>query len=222
MSQHPEIIAAPLTIWIAPVGTAFPEMTAEPGAPWVMLGTNGARNYAGTGVVVEHQRQWTSPPPPAGATATNVVMLESEDMRLRVELLDLALEQYSFVLGSNEITATPRLPGVAGTRAIGLSIGAGNVPEFALLARGPSPYVAGLLSQYQVPRCCEAGSPSLSRRKGIPAGLSIDLRVLPDPAATSEAERFGRLIAQDSTAIVPITHEDGRFLLTSNDLILEI
>lgn len=222
MSQHPEIIAAPYTIWIAPVGTAFPVTSAEPGPAWQLLGSNGARSLTEAGVSVQHEHRWSSPPPPAGQTAATVAMMESEDLRIRLELLDLTIEQYAVALGANAITSLPRLPGVHGTRTIGLSIGPGSAPEFALLARGPSPYVEGLLAQYEVPRCHEAGSPQVVFRRGVPAGLSLEFRALPDPAAASEVTRFGRLIAQDSTPVAALLHDDGRYLLTSSGLFLEI
>lgn len=222
MSQHPEIIAAPYTIWIAPVGTAFPSVDADPGEDWALLGVNGARNMSEGGLSVVHQQNWASPAPPAGQTAPTTTMLESEDLRLRVELLDLTLEQYAFALGSNAITAVPRAPGVPGTRTLGLSIGPRNAAEFALLARGPSPYIDGLAAQYELPRCAEGGSPEVVFRKGVPAGLDLEFRALPDPAAACEATRFGRLVAQDSTAVIALTGDDDLYLLTATDLFLEI
>jgi hypothetical protein len=222
MSQHPEIIAAPLTIWIAPVGTAFPGLSDAPGELWVLLGVNGARSLSGSGVSVTHQHTWSSPPPPAGETASNVSTIESEDLRLRVELLDLTVEQYALAMGAGDVARVARMPGAPGTRSIGLSVATRAAQEFAVLARGPSPYLDGLVSQYELPRCTEAGSPQVVFRRGVPAALAIEFKALPDPSAISEAERFGRLTAQDSTAVVPIAADDGRFLLTSADLFLEI
>lgn len=222
MSQHPEIIAAPLTIWLAPVGTAFPLPNAAPGAGWVLLGTNGARNLGTGGVKVSHRKDIASALPPAGQTASPVVMIESEDLRVSFELIDLTLEQYAFVMAGNALAFTPRLPGVPGTTEIGLSIGSRNLPEFALLARGPSAYVEGLIAQYQLARAVEVGSPQITYQRGQPSGLALEFKALPDPAATSEATRFGRLVAQDSTAVAALLAEDGRYLLTSSDLYLEI
>lgn len=222
MSQHPEIIAAPLTIWVAPVGTAFPALIAAPEAPWELLGKNGARSFSEAGVTISYQHQWVSPPPPAGRTASTVAMLEAEDLRLRVELLDLTLERYAIATAASELSYVPRMPDVPGTRSIGLSIGPRGAPIFALLARGPSPYLEGKIAQYELPVCQALGSPQPMFRRGQPAGLALEFRAFPDPAATSEAQRFGRLIAQDSTGVAALRHDDGRFLLTSSDLFLEI
>ena len=216
MSQHPEIIAAPFTVWIAPVGTAFPALNALPAISWMRLGKNGARNMADGGIAVSHQQNWVSPPPPAGETASGTVMLESEDLRVRFELLDLTLEQYSLTLGSNAITTVAGTTGVPGTRSLGLSIGPRGGQEFALLARGPSSYVEGLIAQYELARCREVGSPRPESRKGVPAKLAIEFQALPEPAATSEATRFGRLVAQDSgePAAPYYTFDDGLALPT--------
>ena len=196
MSQHPEIIAAPFTIWIAPVGTAFPAVDAEPSDDWSLLGSHGARSYSAGGIVLAHDRQYMQSAPPAGETASTVSAIEREGLRVRFELLDLTLEQYALVLGGNAITVQPAAYQVPGTRTIGLSIASGASREFAVLARGPSPYLAGLAAQFELPRACEVGSPQLTFSKAVAAGLRVDLNALPDPAATNEAERFGRLVAQ--------------------------
>ena len=42
---HPEIVGAPLTLWLAPVSTTMPLIDEAPGsfnASWVMVGTYGA------------------------------------------------------------------------------------------------------------------------------------------------------------------------------------
>lgn len=204
MSQHPEIITSPLTVWIAPLGTAFPAMTEEPGAPWALLGTNGARSTAPSGVVLTHQQTWAASPPPAGQTISSAMSLEAEELRLRVELLDLSLEQYSLALGSNTVAVVEAAPGLHGTRTIGLSIGSRGGQELALLARGPSPYVGGMMAQYEVPCCKEAGSPQLVFTGRAPTGLLVEFRALPDAAATSEEFRFGRLIVQDQAPLPPL------------------
>jgi hypothetical protein len=208
--QHPEIIAAPYTIWIAPVGTAFPAVTAAPGEAWQLLGTNGDRNYSGAGVTVSHQRQYAEATP-AGETAAGAVFIEGESLRLNCELLDISLEQYAMALGSNQVTDVEPTEVEAGVRTLGLSVPRGIAPEFAVLARGPSPYGAAMVMQYELPRCCEAGGPQVVFRRAAPAGLTISLKVLPDPAATSEETRFGRMVAQYAA---PLASEDGTFIIS--------
>lgn len=202
MNQHPEIIATCSTVWLAPVGTAFPELTAEPGVDWTLVGSSGTRNYAQQGVTIIHDRNWASSTP-AAETGESVVSIEDESLRVQLELIDLTLEQYTIVLGGNVVVSSPAAPGEPGTATIGLAQRTGPARQFAVLVRGPSPYDEGLPSQYEFPRACEAGSPRVTYRRGQPSGLAVEFRVLTDPAATSEEERFGRLVAQVAGALPP-------------------
>jgi hypothetical protein len=203
--QHPEIIAASYTVWIAPVGTAFPAIDEAPTAAWETLGSNGDRNYSGAGLTVSHQRQYAKAVQ-AGETADGAVMIETEELRLTGELVDVTLEQYALVLGGNAVTTVAAGPGVPGTKTLGLSVRSGLSREFALLVRGPSPYDETKLMQYELPRCCEAGGPQLTYRRAVATGIAFSIKVLPDAAATSEETRFGRVVAQfaDAEAEPPI------------------
>lgn len=203
MSQHPEIIAAPFTVWLAPVGTAFPAVDEEPAAPWRMLGTNGVRNYAAGGVTVSHQRQIVQPPPPAGETVATVAMAEVDRLRVTLQMLDITLEEYATVLGGNAVSTTAAGAGTAGYKVLGLALPTGALPPFAALVRGPSPYAEGMVAQYEIPSCYEGGNPTLTFSKGEVAALNVELVALPDPAATSEAMRFGRLVAQNEAPLPP-------------------
>jgi hypothetical protein len=198
MNQHPEIITAPFTIWIAPAGTAFPALSAAPADPWRLLGTNGARGYGESGVVLASSQQWVSPPPPAGETAPTASALESEELRVQLELIDLTLEQFALTMGGAAVTTVAPGPGTPGFRRMGLAIGPGTAGEFALLVRGPSPYNEDMPAQFELPRACQIGSPRPVFSGGSATRLAVEFKLLPDPAATSEAERFGRLMAQDS------------------------
>lgn len=203
MNQHPEIIAAPYTVWTAPVGTAFPAVDEAPAEAWTLLGSNGDRSYSGGGVTVAQARQYASSTP-AAATGSSTSWIEGDGIRVRVELLDLTLEQYAVVLGQNAVAVTPAAPGIAGVKTIGLAVRTGRAAEFAVLARGPSPYADGMAAQYELPRCTEVGNPQAVFRKGVPAGLAVELMALEDPLATSEETRFGRLVAQSELALAPV------------------
>lgn len=192
----PEIIASPLTIWIAPIGTSFPAIDEEPEAPWIKLGSNGDASYAEGGVTVQHSRQSETSRPAGPATAPTHSFTASDDLRISVELLDLTLEQYAVAMGMNAVTSVPAAPGQPGYRVMGLSLPARRNNTLALLARGPSPYVDWLNAQYEVPRCAEVGSPRLVFRRGSAAGLALEFMALADLAAANEEEIFGRLVAQ--------------------------
>lgn len=192
--QPYEIVGAPLTLWLAPVGTAFPLVSATPSSPWLLVGTNGNRNYSGEGVTVAHQHTFQKVRP-AGATGPVKAFLDEEELMFRLTLWDISMEQYQLALSSNVLTTTAAGVGTPGTKRIGLSHGT-NVKEYALLARGASPYNEAMTAQYEVPRCYQSGNPEPAYRKGVPAGLALEWTGLEDLAAASPDQRFGRLIAQ--------------------------
>ncbi len=115
-------------------------------------------------------------------------------------LWDLTLEQYQFALNGIEPVATAAGAGTAGFKKVGLSRGV-EITEYAALLRGTSPYADGMNAQYEVPRCYNSGSPKTIFAKGKPAGLELEFNALENLAAATEAERFGRLVAQHQLPI---------------------
>ncbi|WP_086619274.1 hypothetical protein [Erythrobacter tepidarius] len=196
-----EIIGAPLTLWVAPVGTAFPTITAAPSSPWVKIGTNGDRNYENGGVTVTHAKSYDKVRT-AGAAGPVKAFLSEEDLMFGVTLLDLTLEQYQLALNGNTITTVAPAAGQPGTKKIGLSEDVGRTKEYALLARGLSPYNEALAMQYCVPRCYQSGAPALVFRKGgTGAGLQLRFEALEDLNATNAQERFGYILAAHLPAL---------------------
>lgn len=195
-----EIIGAPLTVWIAPVGTVFPDITAAPAAAWIKLGTNGDRSYDEGGVTVTHGKSYNKVRP-AGASGPVKAFLNEEDMMIGVNLMDVSLEQYRIALNNNTITTVAAGVGTPGTKKVGLSEDVGRTAEFALMARGLSPYNEALAMQYCVPRCYQSGAPSPQYRKGEPAILALQFEALEDLTASTAQERFGYILAATTAAL---------------------
>jgi hypothetical protein len=190
-----EVIAAPVTLWLAPTGTAFPLINVAPAVAWVKVGTSGELNYDEVGVVVNHGQtivQWRS----LGDGTTRKVFRTDETLQVGLTLVDLTLEQYALALNANTVSTTAPGVGVAGFKKVGLSRGI-DVAQKALLVRGPSPYGDGWNLQYEVPFAFQTGNPTPTFRKGEPAGLALEWTVIADPSA-SASERFGRLVAQNA------------------------
>lgn len=194
-----EIVGAPLTLWLAPVGEAFPAIDAAPGGNWVKVGTSGDRNYSEEGVAVMHN-QTLSQARPAGTTGPVKAFRTDEDLMISLTLWDITLEQYAAALNDADVATTAAGVGTAGFKAIGLSQGQ-EVTAYALLARGTSPYGDGMNAQYQVPRCYQSASPNPQYVKGNPAGLELEFTALEDLNAANAAERFGKLVAQHQAAL---------------------
>jgi len=199
MAQPYEIVAGPLTIWLAPVGTAFPLIDADPAEAWKMVGTSGARNFSNDGVSVQLS-QTIGEARPAGALGPVKAWRTEEDALFGVTLWDNSLEQYTHALNGVEPKTVAAGIGSAGYKKLGLSRGQ-TVKTYAFLARGASPYADDMIAQFEVPHCYQSGSPNSTWNKGVPVGLQLQWKALEDLNATSEDERFGRLLAQHQTAL---------------------
>lgn len=193
-----EVIAAPFTMWLAPVATAFPLIDAAPGGSWTKVGTSGDLNYKADGVTVRHGQTvnlWRS----LGDTGPRKAFRTEEELMISLILADVSLEQYLIALNHNTVT-TVAPGGEAGYKKIGLSRGPG-VTTKALLVRGPSPYDTNMNMQYEVPIVVHVGSPELVYRKDEPVGLALEFQAMVDPTAGTEQERFGRLVGQTFAAL---------------------
>ncbi len=193
-----EIIAAPFTMWLAPVGTAFPLIDAAPSGTWVKVGTSGELNYKNDGVTVRHSQtvvRWRA----LGDTGARKAFRTEEALVIALVLADVSLEQYGLALNHNAVT-TVAPGGEAGYKKVGLSRGPA-VTSKALLVRGPSPYDTNMNMQYEVPIVVHIGEPEVVYRKDEPAGLALDFEAMVDVTAATEDERFGRLVAQTFAAI---------------------
>lgn len=174
-----EVVAGPYTVYVAPVGTAFPAVNAAPGGTWFELGTSGTKNYDEAGVVVTHG-QTLNPWRSAGGTAARKVFRSAEDMMIEFTLVDLTPEQYAKVLNDATVTTQAGPPAVKRFPLLqGLTVKA-----FAFIARGTSPAGDSLVAQYQVTSVYQAASPKPTFKKDSPAGLDCQFAALDDGSAT--------------------------------------
>lgn len=194
--QPYEIVAHPLTVYLAPVGTAFPAVDATPAVAWQRLGA-GLENYGDDGVTVSHPQtveKWR------GQSVQPVKAFRTEeDLIIAFTLHDVSAATYARILNDATVTQTAAGVGTPGTSAFPLARGS-SIATYALLARGKSPANNDLTAQYQVPYCYPDGEPEVVYQKGEPAGLEFELHALVDRNATSERERFGRLVIQTAPA----------------------
>ena len=194
-----EVIGAPFTMWVAPVGTVFPAVDEDPDTTdWTLIGSAGPLNYDEAGVNVEHSQSmafWRS----LGDAGSRKVFRSSEDLKIGLMLVDVTLEQYSFAINGNTVTPTAAGPGTPGTKKIGLSRGF-VVDTRAVLLRGPSPEMEDGAMQYECPRAAQTGEPKPVYTKDKPAMLAIEWTALVDPGASDPSEYFGRIVVQTAIA----------------------
>ena len=196
-----EIIAAPFTIYLAPTGTAFPDIGEDPSGDWFKIGTSGDENYNEEGVKVSHT-QTIEKTRTLGTTAPRKAFRTAEDLMIGFQLHDMTLEQYNLAIEGSEVQTVAAGTGVAGRKSISAYRGF-NLPTHALLARGNfSAYGNGMNTQYEVPVCYQSGSPEPVFVKGSPAGLSLEYTALINPDATGDDDRFGRLVVQHQLPLV--------------------
>ncbi len=200
MSQPYEIIAAPFTLYLAPVGTAFPAIDAAPAGDWVKVGTSGALSENEDGVTVTFS-ETINKVRTAGSTGPVKAFRPEEDLVIGLTLLDITLEQYKLAVNGNAVTTTAAGVGTAGFKSLKLHKGA-QVATMALLVRGDaSPYGDNYKSQYQVPVCFQSGTPEVVHKKGDPAGLALEFTALEDPGAATVDARFGSLVMEHAAAL---------------------
>ncbi len=195
-----EIIAAPVTVYQAAIGEAFPLIDAAVAGNWSIIGTSGDRNIPEDGVTVAHSQE-TEAFFSIGGTGPQKVFRTREGFICRFTLADFSLEQYRHVLNDNSVTDTPEASGVAGIREVDLYRGA-TVSQVALLIRGLfSAYGDTWNTQFQIPNCFQTGDPQPVFVKGVPAALAFEYTAIEDPLAATSADRFGKLVMQDATAL---------------------
>jgi hypothetical protein len=189
MSAPYEIVAAPYTLWVAPVGTVFPDVDTIPGASWFKIGSSGDKNYSDKGVTVEHVQKFGSFTP-VGGTGKRKVWRQEEQLLISAELVDLSPDQYAKVLNDATVTDTPAGTANPGTSSFNLMQGS-EVALFALLARGVSSVDDSMAADYQVPIVYQAESPKPTFSKGDAAMLAVQFEAIEDATYG-----FGKLIVQ--------------------------
>lgn len=193
MAAPMEIVAAPLTVYLAPVGTAFPLVDTAPAVGWVKLGTSGDKNYSEDGVTVQHS-QSIATFTPAGGTAPRKAWRTQEGLEIGFTLVDISAAQYAQVLNDASVTTTAPGVGQPGQDDFDLLQGL-DVATFALIARGLSPSDEQFVAQYQVPIVYQGAEPTPAYKKGEPAGLACSFMALEDASLG-----FGKLIVQTAAA----------------------
>lgn len=186
-----EILVGVGTLYVAPVGTTFPAVSATPAAPWVSLGETdgGVKVTPSQKINVERTDQRT------GAVKA---MRSEEDIAIETNLVQATYEKLAVVLNSATLTDTAPGSGTIGTREIPLYRGT-TVAEVALVFRGVSPYAA-YNAQFQVPRGYFDGDTGLAFQKDKKVLIPVKFMALEDLNAVSSTDRFGKVIAQDAAA----------------------
>ena len=181
MAAPEEILAYPLEVYTAIVGTAFPLVDAAPAVAWTLLGNAGSNNYDDTGVVVSHG-ETTFDFTPAGSTMPTKRFRTGENLLTKLNLVDLSPAGYAMAMNGAAITSVAAGAGVAGYDEFDLFRGT-SVAEYAVLMRCPSPADNTLTMQYQIPKAFVSVNGDVTFNKGVVASLPIEIQMIRHTAA---------------------------------------
>lgn len=193
MAEPFEIMATPFDVYLAPAGTAKPDIDADLTSlpDWVLLGTRGADEYDEAGITVTHEQTQELY---RGLRGTGPVKAfrTSEGLTLGFTLNDLTIESYAKVVNDASVVSA------GGTKSVALHQGP-QVSTFALLAISPDgPYGDGAPCQYWIPVVQQSGSPAVVHKKGTAAGLALVFMAMENLDAVDDDERFGVFEAADA------------------------
>ena len=186
-----EILTGVGSVWVAPVGESFPLIDDAPVGNWLELGftIDGVKVAYEDSVNLIFVDQESGPVKAAR---------EEEGMKVSTQLAQWHLENIAEILG-NTVTTTAPGAGVAGIRELPNYRGS-EVAEFAFLFRGNSPYGAWN-SQFEIPRAVISESTETEFKKAENSVLPFEIAALVDLTASSDDEKFGKLVAQDVAAL---------------------
>lgn len=189
-----EIIAAPFQVYVAPVATAFPDVSQAPSGSWVLIGTSGDKNITEDGVTVAHE-QTIETFRPVGLTGERKAFRTEESVTITLAIADITAAQYAKAINDATVTAVASGSGVGGQSRFEL-YRSHSVALHALLIRGAeSAGGNNFNTQYQVPIVYQSGNPSPVFKKGEPALLELEFKALWDSTLG-----FGRYISQTAAA----------------------
>lgn len=176
MAAPEEILAYPLNIYLAAVGSTMPDIDADPTTPWELLGTAGDLNYDENGVVVSHGEtvfDFT----PAGSTMPAKRFRVNESLLTKLNLADVSPEVYAKVMNDASVTTVAAGVGQAGEKHFSLFRG-DQVASFAVVMRGPSPVDNDLNMQYEVPKAFVSVNGDVPFNKGVATILPVEIQMI--------------------------------------------
>lgn len=193
-----EIIAYPFNVYLAPLATPFPDISDAESAfdpLWFLLGTSGNKNYDEDGIQVTHE-QTIEEFRPVGLTAARKAFRTEESLVVAFNIVDVSAAMYAKVLNDATVTDTAAGAGVGGNLNFELLQGLA-VRHYAMVMRGDwSAEGDGFNTQWDIAKCYQSAEPEPAYKKGEPAMLACEFRVLWDEGTGT----FGRFRSQDAAA----------------------
>jgi len=191
MPEPFEILTGVGRLYVAPVGTDFPDVDTTPAVEWRDVGDT----QDGVTVTLDETIDDIITDQSHGPVKSS---RSEESLVIATQLAHATLENLGMVLGTT-VTDTPAASGVPGTRKVGLYRGQ-VVATHALLFRGTSAY-GDYAAQYEVPMGSFQGAVEMADTRDGNRRIVTEFHAMVDPDAASEDEKFGRLVMQDAAAL---------------------
>jgi len=180
-----EVIGNPYEVWVAPVGTTFPDVdevpsTADPA--WEEFGTNGIDNQGDAGVTLTIGGGNVNKFIPAGRVLPVKGWRTEQALSVAFSVVDTTVEQLSKILDDAAVTTVAAASGTPGKKSLSLELPI-ELEYVALLVRGLSPYDDGtgaMIAQYKFTRVSQEGDIAPVYQKGTPAELACTFGIYGD------------------------------------------
>lgn len=178
--MYAEILAGPIKIYRAAVGTAEPvPPSASPPSPWSLISDNTQYSKDGLNVAMTDERdeiEVMNKLYPVKEYRT------SARKKFEVKLKDMKIETLALLLG-NAVAETAPTKSAKGYRRVSNEMGF-ILPEHALLVVGHSPYddeEGNYGLNYWAPRCTFKGPGAFDHKLSVPSELTLMINCLIHP-----------------------------------------
>ncbi|MGK2898618.1 MAG: hypothetical protein ACSLE9_08005 [Burkholderiaceae bacterium] len=164
-----EIIVGPADVYVAPVGTAFPDVDEAPGVAWDLVGTLGDESYGEKGVLVRSSRT-ASPVNVLGSTMPRKHTITEVGFQVEFDVIDATAEQMAlgYGLDPDDIVDTAAASGSPGDRAFDLPTSPIPFQRAVLVRVDQSPYMEGGKMQFEIYAANQVGNVEAGFTKGEP------------------------------------------------------
>jgi hypothetical protein len=190
-NQDPlEIIGAPYTVWVARVGTTFPDVDETPSLDWRQLGS--FERLGEDGVTVSSEQEVNDVY--GQLTIPIKAFRTQESLMVSFPVMDMRMETLSYLFNGNPISSNSASSGTPGRKGMSLYRGP-DMRYYAWLIRGYSPESAeaNAYCQYEIYNGSHAGNTEFVYTKGEPTMATFEVHAYSNPYYTSDSDRLAFL-----------------------------
>ena len=204
MAEPNEVVWGPGDIWVAEVGTDFPDVDADPTAAWQLLGISEGRSFTDGGITIGETPAFAYSKGEGESLDTDGRVTGLEVM-LSGELKDMRLASFRVVMGkvAGDIVEVAAASGTIGYQTLQAYRPIGQAPRFACLVRFmDNPYdkvYAGI--QREFPVMMSIGAVTTPWTVSNPTPWPFEFKLLGDRSKSDIDESAGAWVVQHEKAL---------------------